>query len=553
MIVWRRHSSVVSSAALLAGIARPSLLLAGAALLGALNVAAAADAVTTPKAAVTPSPAAAPAPSTLFVAQVEFEGNRIYTQEQLRAVLAADLGRDMTLAEVQALAAKVQAHYRSNGYVLAQAVVPQQEFRKREAVQIVVVEGFIGQIHLEGNQRLKSEVVLQALAAAGQAPGATLNLPALDRTLMGLNRLSGAEFNATLKPGSESGSTDMVVKIKEAPRVSGALEYNSYGSQRSGQHRLQPSIELPNLSGRGDALSFGGLLSVEGSNLYYGRVAYQRPVNARGGRITTYFSRGNVDVGGEFSLLDIRGSNTGFGLGYSQEFIRTAQLSYSFDLALEAQNLDQVILGTLISDDKIRKLRAAWGFDTSSLKGRTLGSVSLHQGLGEGVLGGMDSNHPLSSRAAVGADNNFTKLSFDLARVQPVTPRLNLIPQLSGQYAADSLVSSEQWGIGGFGSVAGQTPSAYSGDSGYTVSLESRYRLQSESDRYQLIARLDHGQIFVDSTTLGQEKKRELHGALVGVQAKLHPQVLMRLDYATAMGERTEESQTLYGQLRVTF
>ena len=484
--------------------------------------------------------------------QVAFSGNRTFTSDQLSGLIASEIGKPLTLKDMQALAAKVEAFYHQSGYQLVRVVVPSQDFTRAQALQLVVLEGWLGDIRIQGNQRYADERITAVLEAGGIERQQTFTLSQMERALTRINQQSGVEVSSTLQPGQETGSTDMIIDVTEAPRVQGSVELNNFGSENTGEYRLMPSVSLANLTGRGDVLNALAMTSIGEGDLWFGYVGYETPINARGTKAHAYYSQGNVDVGQEFQVLEIQGDNQSWGLGVSQDYIRSARSILGAEFWLESQDLEQSMLDTVTSEDKIRKVRARVSLDNTDLNGRTLASLDLHQGLGE-MLGAMDSESELSSRSYAEADNDFTKLSFDVARIQRVTPRIVVIPRLNGQFAFDSLVSSEQWAIGGFSSVAGHVASAYSGDHGFTASVEGRYSLFNDSDRYQLVSRLDHGQIFIKKPYLDQDDSQKLSGFAFGVQARPMEKVELRLDWATPLGEKTEDSSYIYAQARYRF
>ena len=501
------------------------------------------------------SPASAPTQSTqarVMVQAVEFSGNRAFSSEQLQAQVSADLGRQMSLVEMKALAAKVEAYYHSQGYKLVKVVVPAQDFANQQALKLVVLEGWLGQVQVKGAKRFSSEQVVDALTAGGVVSGKPFTLEEVERALTHLNRLSGIEVSSTLQPGSETGSTDLVVDVTEEARVQGAVEANNYGSKDTGEYRLMPSLKFANLTGHGDEANVLSLTSLGDGDLWYGYVDYSLPLNARGTKARAYYSQGNVDVGSTYRVLEIEGDNKSWGLGVSQDFVRSARSIVTAEAWLESQDLEQSILGIRTAEDKIRKLRFGLNLDNSDLYGRTLASAGLHYGLGE-VLGGMDNESIMSSRASAEADNRFTKFTFDIARLQQVTPRFLVIPRIAGQFSLDSLVSSEQWGIGGFNSVVGHAPSTYSGDHGFTVSLEGRYSLFKDSDRYQATARLDHGQVWLKQTLVDQDDHQDLTGAAIGLLARPIDSVDLRLDVGVPVGDKTEDGSYVYAQARYRF
>lgn len=500
----------------------------------------------------TQAPQAQASQARVMVKAVAFSGNRTFSDEQLQARVSGELGQAMTLAEMKALAAKVEAYYHAAGYRLVKVVVPAQDFANEPALKLVVLEGWLGHVQVIGAKRFSSEQVVEALNAGGVVAGKPFTLEEVERALTRLNRLSGIEVSSTLQPGSETGSTDLLVEVTEENRIQGVLEVNNYGSKDTGEYRVMPTLKFANLTGHGDEANVLALTSLGEGDLWYGYVDYSLPLNARGTKARAYYSQGNVDVGNTFRVLEIEGDNKGWGLGVSQDFVRSARSIITAEAWLESQDLKQSILGIRTAEDKIRKLRFGLNLDNSDLYGRTLASVGLHYGLGE-ALGGMDDDSIMSSRAVAQADNRFTKFTFDVARLQQLTPRFLVIPRLAGQYSLDSLVSSEQWGIGGMNSVVGHAPSTYSGDHGITASLEGRYQILKDDDRFQFTARIDHGQVWLKETYVDQDDHQDLTGAAIGVLARPIPSVDLRLDVGMPLSETTEDSSYIYAQARYRF
>lgn len=489
--------------------------------------------------------------ATQKIHSVQFSGNTAFSEAQLTSLVAPELGRDMTLQDMKNLALKVQNQYHAAGFRLAKVVVPQQNFATG-TLNLVVLEGRLGKVESRGVTRTNPEIFPLFFAAEQVTVGKPIDLANAEKAMVRLSRLSGIEATSTLKPGVEQGTTDLLINVTEAPRIKGSLELNNYGGKNTGEIRAIASAEAQNVTGVGDALSFIGLMGVDQSGVYFVRLGYARPVNSKGGKISYYVGVGNTEVGGQFSALDIQGDNTSAGFGYIHDFVKSARVIHTLETWVEVQNLEQSFLGVKTFDDRIRKVRVTYQIDESTAKGRNLAAISLHQGLGA-KFGGMPNGSPMSSKAIAGADNNFTKLTFDVARVHMLSPRTRLIAQWSGQYALDPLVSSEQWGIGGYGSVVGQTPSAFSGDSGVTLGLEARRQLFETSQQWQLIGRVDHGRISIKKPFLGQKATESLSGILMGLAYTPNPKMEFRVDLAKPVGEKTDAGSYLYAQARYRF
>lgn len=174
-----------------------------------------------------------------------------------------------------------------------------------------------------------------------------------------------------------------------------------------------------------------GMNSLGEGDAYLGYVGYETPVNASGTSVHAYAFTGNVAVGQEFRVLEIEGDSEGWGMGVTQDYLLASRTLLTLEAWFEGQDLERSLLDTIAARDRVRKFRFGAAYDRSDLRGRTLLSVDLHQGLGT-WFGGMGENSVLSSRSYAGADNEFTKLTFDLARLQRINKRFVVIPRLYG-------------------------------------------------------------------------------------------------------------------------
>ena len=497
-------------------------------------------------------PTAATVEPAVQVDDVVFSGNNIFSNQKLKSVIQDDLGHPMTLAQIKKLAEKIQSTYHQAGYTLTRVMVPQQDFADHQPVQILILEGKLGKIEFTGNHHYNTSFITQSLSASDIVSGRAFTLGQLENTLTRINRQAGVKVVSVLKPGAEQGTTDISIQVNEAPRVVAALEVNNYGSKSTGEYRVLPSIDVFNLTGHGDNLSLMGMHSIDGEGSYFARAAYNTPINSLGTKAAVYAYKGNVRVGEQLAVLDIQGDNNGYGLGLQHDVIKDPLNLYQFEAWFESYDLKQTILGQQYANDKIRKLRFVGNYETVKENSRSIYSLSLHQGLGE-MLGAMPDNSLMSTRSFAGGDNNFTKINFDWTRIQKITPRFSLLPHLTAQYALNSVVSGEQITIGGYNSVVGQAPSAYSGDSGFNLNLEGRYALFPNNDKYQFSGRVDYGWITVKDRLINQDKSNSLTGVSVGFLINPTKHISLRVDYGQAVGDKTGKNDYAYFQGRYTY
>ena len=82
-------------------------------------------------------------------------GSTVYGVEQFREYYQNLVGREVSLLEVYGIANQITARYRNDGYILSQAVVPQQQIRDG-VVQIQIVEGRIARVVIRDEGKLSS-------------------------------------------------------------------------------------------------------------------------------------------------------------------------------------------------------------------------------------------------------------------------------------------------------------------------------------------------------------------------------------------------------------
>lgn len=153
------------------------------------------------------------------VRQIHVTGARLYPQEVLEALVADLNGGTHTLAELMHGAARITQFYRTRGWPLARAYLPAQAVRNGE-IEIRVMEGAVSDVRVRAAEgsRLHADVIEAQLAAIQH--DAPLEQASVDRALLLLSDLAGANLNATLEAGTQPGQTALTVDSQPAPRWS---------------------------------------------------------------------------------------------------------------------------------------------------------------------------------------------------------------------------------------------------------------------------------------------------------------------------------------------
>lgn len=465
------------------------------------------------------------------VTDFRFDGNTVLPRGDLEAVLQDLKGQELSLEDLKGAADRVTDLYRKEGYFTVRAAVPAQDL-KDGVVRFEIIENRLGKISIEGNERYSTEFLRWFLEPL---EGQDLpNEKLLKRQLLLLNEFPRLQASSVVQKGEEPGTVDLAIEVVDEHPTRFTLEYNNLGSRFVGRDRIGAILDLGNLSGHGDRLIVRGLRSLSTLGTTVATLNYSIPVNNLGTKASVLVSNAAYGVGRELEILDIRGEALVAGAFVTHPLVRQADWNLDFSAGLMYQNIDDRILGTSVSRDRLREVILGLSTDWSSGSGRNYANLRMTQDLG-GAFSGMAPDDPLSSRQAGGG---FNKWNVDLARIQQIDKHWYGIGRFSHQFANRPLPNAEQFALGGIDSVRGYTQAAYLGDAGYSVGAELRWQpLSGENlNLLSLVGFLDHGHAYLKRAAPGEIGQIDMTGAGFGIRLNLPEETTIRADIGWPIG-----------------
>ena len=468
-----------------------------------------------------PSRPAMKAEPTLRVQVKNFRvtGNTVISEAELQGQLRNFVGKELDFAGLNQAAAAITAYYRSRGYVVAQAYLPEQDI-KSGTVQIAVLEGRLGSVKLDMAPGARLREASAAGVMRGVQPGNAIAVDNVERNLLLLNDLSGVRATGALQPGANVGESDLVVRVEDdGPMVRGSVELDNYGSRYTGDWRLGGSVRVVNPSGRGDQLGLRALRSDNGG-LTIGSVGYSLPVGDNGLRASLSYTSLNYKVKEEFAALGANGDAEVWAAALAYPVIRSRGSNFYITGGFDHKKLDDRIdsLGTSTSK-KVDALRLTGSGDSI-----------------DGALGGGANNYSLTFSSgdlkispdaartldAAGRRTNggFQKFAYDVSRSQRLTDRASLYLAISGQFASKNLDSSEKMSLGGPQGVRAYPVGEAAADIATLMQVELRYRTGTMAGMdSNLAAFVDNGMAQVNETTIAGDvtNRRNLLGYGLGL------------------------------------
>lgn len=411
-----------------------------------------------------------------LVTELHVAGATAYTSAELVSVSGFVPGRHLALADLQAMAARITQHYRTDGYFVARAYLPAQDISDH-VVTIAVSEGIYGQVDLR-NQSTLADGVAHGLLR-GLDSGDAITLAPLEERLLLLSDIPGVNVRSTLAPGTVPGTSDLIVDVTPGRRVTGSVYVDNAGNPYTGEYRAGATVNLNNPLGRGDVASLHVLTS--GSGLQYGQASYQTRI----GRATAgiAYSRLEYELGEQFEMLDANGSAEVVSLFGAYPLIRSRDTNLYFGLAAEHRRFqDRLDLIPVVTDRVARVLTPSlYGNHQDGFGGGGMTSFVLSYSAGD-----LDIETPaaLAVDAATARTNgSYGKLWFNVARQQRLTDTWSLHASVTGQQASKNLDQSEKFVLGGMDGVRAYPQGEAFGDEGYLAHVEVHKLLTGLSSR----------------------------------------------------------------------
>ena len=256
--------------------------------------------------------------NSVFVNSIEVAPSEILTKEEINSVIQPIIGKNASIADIQAVVDKINDMYAAKGFVTARAFLPEQTVSNGN-IYISLTESKIGTITVEHNKWTKDGYITRRMP---QKEGDLFDIVELEKDILDFNRYNdGIDLTANLRAGTQPGTTDieLVADEKFPFHVMGIMD--NAGRYNTGSLRGGAMIYADSLFGHRDRLSIGSYFSKGAQSPF---ADYNFPVNKKDGRVGFTFSStfSNVKYGPLVDLFNVRSNAYQYSLYYSQPLIR---------------------------------------------------------------------------------------------------------------------------------------------------------------------------------------------------------------------------------------
>lgn len=465
------------------------------------------------------------------IRQVNVTGSTVLTDTEIQTIVAEVEGQTVSLDRLRQVADQITQIYLDRGYITSRALLGDQVIEDG-IVEIQVIEGTLAAIEVEGNNRVRESYIRSRIELGGGAP---LNTARLEDQLR-LLRLDPLFQNieASLRAGEQIAQSILTVRVQEANSFGLNLGVDNLSPPSVGSERLGGTVRYRNVTGFGDEIAASYYWGTGDSQIY--DLSYRIPVNAMNGTLGFRVAPNqNGIVQQEFKELNIEGESELYEVSFRQPWVRSPRQEFATSLGFTFQESQTFVAGEPFgfgsgpSADGITRT-STFKIGADYLRRDVQGAWSVRSlvNIGTGLFDATENEDPIP-------DGQFFSWISQVQRVQRLGGSQLLIVQADLQLSPHSLLSSQQFVIGGGQSLRGYRQNVRSGDNGFRLSVEDRIVILRDTSGipiFQFAPFLDVGTVWNHVDNPNQLPRQTfLAGIGMGVLWQIFPGLNVRLDY----------------------
>jgi len=423
----------------------------------------------------------APAPISIHINQLNIVGELPIPFAQTQEFLGSYANKDYDLAGLQAISKELEKRIRDVGFAFYRVVLPPQNIADG-TVDLKIVSFTVDKIQVSETKFFNADNILSSLPLlkTGQSP----NTQDLAQQIKVANHHPNKNVTVVFKQSGSVDNIDANIEVTETKPYQFALLANNTGSTGTGKTRVTAAFQHTNLWDKDHSVNLSYTTSPNHTSdvSQYG-LSYSLPLYTDSSWLTAYYAYSDVRtgrVGFAGGDIDVSGSGEMYGLHYLQ-YLRPVgsyehELDIGFDNRYFTNDADLIIgnvnLGDISPDIRSTPLTIAYKGNITFNDVYIGHHIVWSKNLGIGSRNDNEAYQDMAFSTGQTLKDNWDLFRYGIFANKTLQEWL-LRVSLKGQYANESLISGEQFGLGGAYSVRGYNEREISSDIGNSISFEA--------------------------------------------------------------------------------
>ena len=476
----------------------------------------------------------------LVINEIRFDGNGVYSDEELRDVISVDLSKPLSTEDLEAIRKAVSRFYFSNGYVNSGAMIGEQDLSKG-VLTVSVVEGALDKINVMGTGWLRPGYVEKRIRSGVKTP---LSMEDLKRSLEFVRRDEKIrKINTALLPGDELGQSHLDVIVTENKLFDAGIGICNRRPPSVGAEEAEVYVGTRNLTSLGDTLRLNytftdkGMDEVDFDGADNYAVSYSLPLHTSGTSLELGTVRSDYVILEEpFDTLNIQSDTQMVSVGIRQPIYNDLKHEFSVSLKGERRQSETMVSGMPFSispgsTDGMTRI-AALRFSPEYVYRSSKRVIAVRSTLSFGL----DTQDPVLDESYM--EPEFFSWLTQASWVEAIGSSENLFALKSYyQHTDERLISMEQFSLGGMNTIRGYRENQIIRDNAFSISPEVRIPILR--DRYtkpimHLIPFFDYG---IGWNAEGDRDRESIYSLGLGLTYKPTDNVNMSVYWGYAFEE----------------
>ncbi len=453
------------------------------------------------------------------------------------------IGKPVSLKSLNQLTRDVVMFYRKSDHPVVDVVLPEQNVTSG-IIQVVVLEGKVGKVQVEGNQWFESSFLKEQIRSK---MGDTLSLRELGEDINWINSNPFRQVDMVFTPGQKFGQTDLLLKTKDRFPIRFYTGYEDSGNDLTGDERILLGFNWGNAMKKDHQFNYQYTADDNFNKLSAHSWSYVAPLPWHH-RLAFFGSHAESKADIANRLFNLTGTSWQISSRYTvplpsftvslpslRDYVH--EVAAGFDYKQSNNNLE--FGGAQVFNTSTDILQGTLGYNGSlrDTWGSTALGVNLFYSPGDITADNKETNFR-AARAFAKPDYFYSRISLE--RVTKLPKDFSWIVKGTYQLADSNLLGSEQFGIGGFNTVRGYDEREANGDEGYLFSTELRtpslspaswFGISKITDQLQFLTFFDYGVTENNQLLPGEDPHILLASVGPGLRYALNPYLSMRADY----------------------
>jgi len=461
--------------------------------------------------------------------------------EEFRKKMSVYIGKPLMRRDLIGMMKEIINYYRSKGRPIVDVITPEQDLTEG-VLELIVLEGRIGRIRVEGNKWFNSNRLMEQIHARR---GDEVFAPQIMKDLDWINRNPFREVDLMYVKGGALGQTDLVLQTEDRfpLRVYGG--YENSGTALTGDDRYLAGFTWGNVFDWDGQFNYQFTGSHDLKGLRAHSASYTQPLPWRHVlTLTASYADTKASLPDPFGL---KGFSWQTGARYEIPLPESESYRHSVTVGTDFKQSNNNLLfgGEQVFGTTTDLAQLSLGYDGG--KRDSFGETNLH--VTAYYSPGNLSHHnrdDVYDQSRFQAKAKYAYQKLDVNRVTRLPWDCSFINHLTYQHSNANLLPSEQLGFGGYSSIRGYDERDVNGDEGYILSNELRappfsieklFQVRKTNDQLQFLAFLDYG-VAKNHTLLPDEKTNiVLMGAGPGMRYSIVRFLAIRADYGFQLRE----------------